>query len=115
MGLCQGDNLFKVGRISQDFLVAGNGSIKNDFADCLPFNSNRLSIEQTSIFQCQQCRIIQYYLQTHIENGSNPKITPAQLDLTNSTVEHPWVSMDLTNPYIQNSKSYDHKIRNLSS
>src|SRR5205807_7038592 len=48
-------NLSRVGRISEDFLVAGNRSIKNDFPVAFAFSAVAFAAEDAPIFQRKDC------------------------------------------------------------
>src|SRR5581483_8986121 len=47
----QNDDLSGVGRISKDFLISGNGSIKNDFAVAFAFGAVAFASEDSPVFQ----------------------------------------------------------------
>src|SRR5580692_1389076 len=47
----QDNNLPRVGGISEDFLVAGDGSIKNDFAVAFAFGAVAFASEDSPVFQ----------------------------------------------------------------
>ena len=56
VGIGQRDDLARVGRIGEDFLVAGHGGVEHHFAYRLPRNADGLPVEQRAIFQRKQCR-----------------------------------------------------------
>src|SRR5262249_31059962 len=73
LGIGENDDLTGVGRIGEDFLIAGDGGIKNDFAGALGGRANTLALEDAAVFQGEQCgsrfyQILQsggqYYLTT---------------------------------------------------
>src|SRR5581483_4412507 len=47
----QNDDLSGVGRVSENFLVSGNGSIKNDFAVAFAFGAVAFASEDSAVFQ----------------------------------------------------------------
>ncbi len=51
MRISQGDDLARVGRIGEDFLVTGDRGIEHHFADGLTFRADGNSAEQTAIFE----------------------------------------------------------------
>src|SRR5579864_4406009 len=51
LGSGQNDNLSRVRRVGENFLVAGDGSIKNDFAVALAFGAVAFASEDSPVFQ----------------------------------------------------------------
>ena len=51
LGVGENYNLPGVGRISENFLVAGDGSIKNDFAVTFAFGAEAFAVEDATVFQ----------------------------------------------------------------
>ena len=54
-GVGQDDNLSGVGGVGENFLVAGDGSIKNDFAGALAFRAVAFASEDSAVFECKDC------------------------------------------------------------
>jgi hypothetical protein len=54
-GVGQDDNLSSVGWVGENFLLAGNGSIKNDFAVALAFRAVAFASEDSAVFECKDC------------------------------------------------------------
>src|SRR5208282_5391533 len=50
-GVGQNDDLPGVGGVGENFLVAGNGSIKNDFAGALAFSAVAFASEDSAVFE----------------------------------------------------------------
>src|SRR5215469_6406852 len=51
LGIRQNDDLSGVGRVSENFLVSGDGSIKNDFAVAFAFGAVAFASEDSTVFQ----------------------------------------------------------------
>src|SRR5205807_8289653 len=49
------NNLSRVGRVGENFLVAGDGSIKNDFAVAFAFGAVAFASEDSPVFQRKDC------------------------------------------------------------
>ena len=47
----QNDDLAGIGRVGENFLVAGNGSIENDFAGALAFGAVAFASEDSAVFE----------------------------------------------------------------
>src|SRR5208282_6733484 len=52
-GVSQDDDLPGVRRVSENFLVAGDGSIKNDFAGAFAFSAVAFASEDSAVFECK--------------------------------------------------------------
>jgi hypothetical protein len=51
VGIGQGDDLTAVGRIGQDFLVAGQRGVEDDFADAAAAGADALALKHRSVGQ----------------------------------------------------------------
>src|SRR5690606_9130875 len=58
----QRDDLSRVGRISENFLIPGHGCVENHRSTGNTLRSDGAASEYTAIFQCQYCSITQCYL-----------------------------------------------------
>ncbi len=59
VGIGQGDDLAGIGRVGEDFLIAGHGGIEHHLADGLPLDTDGLAPEQVAVFKSQQRRLPQ--------------------------------------------------------
>ncbi len=55
LGIGENYDLPGVGRIGENFLVASDGSIKNDFAVTFAFGAEAFAVEDASVFQRKDC------------------------------------------------------------
>src|SRR5271166_4331130 len=55
LGIGENYDLPGVGRIGKDFLIAGDGSIKNDFAVTFAFGAEAFAAEDSTVFQRKDC------------------------------------------------------------
>ena len=55
LGVGENYDLSSVGRVGENFLIAGDGSIKNDFAVTFAFGAEAFAVEDASVFQRKDC------------------------------------------------------------
>ncbi len=55
LGIRENDNLSGVGRIGGDFLVTGEGGIKNDFTLAFAWVPMALALEDAPVFERKSC------------------------------------------------------------
>ena len=53
--ICENDNLPGIGRVSENFLISGQGSIKNDFAVAFALCAVAFASEDAAIFEGKDC------------------------------------------------------------
>ncbi len=49
MGKCEGDDLSGIGRVGQDFLIAGNGRVEANLAGCFSYRTDAVPLDDQSI------------------------------------------------------------------
>src|SRR5262252_7013823 len=54
-GVGENNDLSGIGRVSKNFLVAGNGSVENDFAGALAFGAVTFASEDAAVFERKDC------------------------------------------------------------
>jgi hypothetical protein len=65
--------LTAVGRIGEDFLIAGDSGIENDFAGALDGRTNAGTLEDRSVLQGENC-LLQIYLLSEVVEGSAARL-----------------------------------------
>jgi len=53
MGICEGNDLFVLGRVCEDFLIAGQRGIEHHLADRLSIHTDGLAPEECTVCQGQ--------------------------------------------------------------
>jgi hypothetical protein len=60
----QNDNLARVRRVSEDFLIAGDGRVEDNFTGPFDRRTKTLALEDGAVFQGEDCRVRQgWFLQ----------------------------------------------------
>mgnify|MGYP000979433880 CR=1 FL=1 len=67
MGIGEGDNLARIGRVGQNFLIAGHGGVENHLTDRHPLSAYCQAFENTSVFKRKNGRTGQANLQLSAE------------------------------------------------
>ena len=61
----EGKDLRHIGRVGQDFLIAGHGGVETHFAECVTDGTDADTLENGAIGQCQNTRRTAHQLMGH--------------------------------------------------